>query len=160
MLTLNTKFAGFMLNGLINYDINVLFIKNTKDLQGNFLAGLHNNGKQFSFIMLMIKDFIIKDHFLNMLLEGVFLVAFIYCILYILAKLINKVKLPSKEDEGYRDEFVEFYEITLTGSKLTINSTEVNIKEEGTFLYTLTLKESNNLITILSSDTYGNTTSY
>ena len=49
---------------------------------------------------------------------------------------------------------------TEIGSKLTINGTEVKIKAEGTFLYTLPIKESNNLITILSADTYGNTTSY
>lgn len=64
----------------------------------------------FSFIMMMITDIVIKNHFLNMLLEGIFLVAFIFCILYILAKLINKVKVPSKEDGGYREEFVEFHE--------------------------------------------------
>ena len=64
----------------------------------------------FSFIMLMITDFIIKEHFLNMLLEGIFLASFISCILYILVKLINKVKVPSKEDADYREEFVEFHE--------------------------------------------------
>jgi len=51
LLTLNTKFAGFMLTGLINYDINVFFIEAAQDVQGNFLAGLHNDGKQFSIII-------------------------------------------------------------------------------------------------------------
>jgi len=51
LLTLNNKFAGFMLTGLINYEINVFFIETAQDIQGNFLAGLHNNGKQFSIII-------------------------------------------------------------------------------------------------------------
>ena len=49
---------------------------------------------------------------------------------------------------------------TEIGSRLSINGITVKIKEEGTFLYTQPLKKSNNLITILSADTYGNTTSY
>jgi len=49
---------------------------------------------------------------------------------------------------------------TEVGSNLSINGNTVELKEEGAFLYTLPLQGSNNLITILSTDTYGNTTSY
>lgn len=59
ILTLNNYFAGIEETGTINYDINVLWIKSSEDLQGKLLVGYHNQGKQF---VILIKGTDMKNN--------------------------------------------------------------------------------------------------